>query len=221
MHDIPPKLDPTILRSRLATAGGWKHVKALERVLAILSRDSVGCEPLRPAMVCCDCVLSETWAPDRLSDVLSALDSSIELPPILVSEAFWQGTAFYLLMDGNHRTEGAKLRGHSRISAQICGSGNCITDGCLVTGLTLYRDGIEQVHDLSSIEIKLLRALGVEFHWSLSRWLRDSWTVCREKRAMPSAPRRYLRQGEIGESDTRPRASSPSRRRNHQTRIQT
>lgn len=71
-------------------------------------------------------VLAHAWVPDRLRNVLSAMDEGIGLEPIRVrGYAFPDGSMLYSVGDGNHRTIGARLRDKKRIRAKITSIENC------------------------------------------------------------------------------------------------
>lgn len=65
-------------------------------------------------------VLSHIWQPVRVTRLLQPSRGKL-IPPVVLSEVRFDGERFYLVSDGNHRCEVAKLRGQDRVRAVIEG----------------------------------------------------------------------------------------------------
>jgi hypothetical protein len=181
---IPHKLTPPLLRQLLATIGGWEHASVLDRAFAFTSVAAVGFDSPRLEEIPCDCVVSHIWKKSRFNDVLDAHDEGIELPPIWVTAVTWAGTKFFILTDGNHRTEGAKARNRTHIKGYVTDAQICQPADFTIVGRSLLNGDVTHTRGLTANEIRVLRALGAHYHWNPLRWIADTVFTAREDRAM-------------------------------------
>ena len=181
MIQLPQTLTPEIIRSLLSMKDGCTFVPTFKRSLTLIAeKRAIAFNPPLQREVPCDCVLSSAWDMQRLTDVLTAADAGVQLPPIWATSYLWENHRFYLLIDGNHRNEGAKIQGNQQIKVVVTGENLCRTDDKTIIGRTLFQNGSVRANDLSIAEIQMLRALGVRHRRSPIRRIIDSWSMLRQ-----------------------------------------
>lgn len=111
---------PEALCDLLSQEGRGELVLPIQAALRAMRSFKSASLKARTKMIPVSRVLSHIWQYQRMVRIfrLYFLDKT-QPPPISVEAIRFMGHDFYDLVDGNHRTEFAKMTGHSRIRAEV------------------------------------------------------------------------------------------------------
>lgn len=122
-----------------------------------------------------DAVCSAPWSVGRLARCRELLAAGKVAPPVDLTEVRVGREVFYLLTDGNHRTEAARLAGHETIRAEV----DCtVTVGRHIFSRDTYGEGLWRPHAKRAGE---MIHIGWEVNYSADEWRALKWLVAKQK----------------------------------------
>jgi hypothetical protein len=111
-------VQPAHLSALLAGFRCAEVISPLEWIIHTLARRRSS-KSRRKVMVPVQRVFSHIWHPARIARIFDGLHKGTQPPPVSVSRIWFRGVDFYVVDDGNHRTEVVRMTRGEKISARI------------------------------------------------------------------------------------------------------
>lgn len=115
----PPARQPDTLLALLQKPGYPELIEPLAWTIQTLSRSCNQRPTNRVVHVPTNCVLSHIWQTGRVARIFEKLQQGTTPPPASLYLVWFRREKFYLVEDGNHRCETAKMRDVAKIPARI------------------------------------------------------------------------------------------------------